>query len=51
MDIKVNLTLEQIYKVCCAKCQERVLDLAAKNANIEAVRDSLKQQFQGKKGE
>ncbi len=49
MEFKVNLTLEEIYKACCPKCKERILDLAEQNAKIGDLRDQLKQQFEGKK--
>ena len=48
MEFKINLTFEQIYKAACPKCQEKLLDLAAKSASLGVLKDKLKQQLETK---
>lgn len=48
MEIVVNLTLEQIYKVVCPECQEKLLNLAAQSANISHVKAALQKKLESK---
>lgn len=48
MQLQVNLTIKQIYAILCPKCREKLLELAAKSANIDFVKQSLKDQFEAK---
>jgi hypothetical protein len=49
-ELKVNLTLQQIMGCLCAKCKERVLDLAAKQTDKGSIKDLLRQEFEKKDG-
>lgn len=49
--VEINLTLKEIYKVLCPKCQKKLLDMAASEGAKAAVRDSLLEDLEGKKSE
>jgi hypothetical protein len=49
MDIK--LTIEEIYKVLCPECKQKLLSLAAKSAALDAIEKiekQLKEQWEEK---
>ena len=49
MQMKINLTLKQIYEVICPECRQKLLDLAAKQASLGVLKANLKQQLEGEK--
>ena len=48
MSVQINLTIKQIYDVCCPECRQKLIDLAARQGSIQAVKNSLKQQLEAK---
>lgn len=47
--INLTLTVEEIYKVLCPDCRDRLLSLAARSVAVDSVKKQLKEQFEGKK--
>ena len=49
-ELKVNLTLQQVLDCCCAKCKEKILDLAAKQTDKGSIKEMLRQGLDKKAG-
>lgn len=47
-DTGVSLSVEDIYKVLCAECKDRLLTMAAKTVSTDSVKKQLKEQWEDK---
>lgn len=42
----IKLALEEVYKMLCPECKEKLLSLAVKSATTDAVKQQLKEQWE-----
>lgn len=46
MEIKINLTIKQIYEILCPKCREKLLNLASQEGSKDFASEQIKEMLE-----
>lgn len=49
-NVNIQITVEELYKILCPECRDKLLSMAASSVAAESVKKQLKEQWENSGG-